>query len=311
MKLYISSFQRFATNPLLSVAQSPILEGNVNGPSVIRTPDWLPHRRGQYYMYFAHHQGRNIRLAYADDLQGPWHLHEPGTLPLEATPCFHHIASPDVHVNEVQRSIDMYYHGPVLRPDEWAEDDLTRRFPYLHGQRTLLARSTDGLHFESGTRILGPSYWRYFRFREEGYALAMPGILYRQTSSSPEDFQEGPLLFGVEYRHFAIDSWQGQLTAYFSRAGDVPERILCTRIDTQGPWSHWTAGSLVEVLRPAMAYEGVHEPLVASARGAIHEPAHQLRDPCIFRQGDQVCLFYAVAGEQGIAGAELISAMPA
>ncbi len=301
----IGKFQRFPTNPLLTVAQYPQLNGNVNGPSVIRTPEWLPNRLGQYYMYFAHHQGRNIRLAYADDLTGPWHLYGPGTLQLDQTPCTGHIASPDVHVNETMQSIEMYYHGPVLSQEEWQQDELTCRFPNLYGQRTLLARSTDGLRFESGNRILGPSYWRYFRFLQEGYALAMPGILYKQTGQSSDKFSEGPLLYGTEYRHFAIDSGPDGITVYFSRAGDVPERILCTRIDTRGHWTSWNKGTLAEVLRPSLGYEGVNEPMVASQRGAIHEPAHQLRDPCIFREGDRVYLFYAIAGEQGIAGAEL------
>lgn len=300
-------FQRFATNPLLTVAQYPQLEDNINGPSVIETPAWLPNPLGRYYMYFAHHQGRSIRLAYADDLRGPWQLYEPGTLQLEETPCSGHIASPDVHVNEDRQSIEMYYHGPILSPQEWEQDDLTHRFPYLYGQRTLLARSADGVNFDSGTRILGPSYWRYFRFRQAGYALAMPGILYRQIGQDPEEFQEGPCLFGPECRHFAVDVCHEELTVYFSRAGDLPERILGTRLDTRDQWLHWTAGPLVEVLCPAAAYEGANEPLVASARGAIHEPAHQLRDPCILRQGDDVWLFYAIAGEQGIAGAKFDS----
>jgi len=45
---------------------------NVNGPSLIRAPAWLPNPLGRYYLYFAHHQGAYIRLAYADRLEGPW-----------------------------------------------------------------------------------------------------------------------------------------------------------------------------------------------------------------------------------------------
>ena len=51
---------------------------NINGPSLIRVPDWIPSALGKYYLYFAHHQGTYIRLAYADQLEGPWRLYSPG-----------------------------------------------------------------------------------------------------------------------------------------------------------------------------------------------------------------------------------------
>ena len=55
---------------------------NVQGPSLIRVPDWLPDPLGHYYLYFADHKGSYIRLAYADALQGPWYIHSPGSLQL-------------------------------------------------------------------------------------------------------------------------------------------------------------------------------------------------------------------------------------
>jgi hypothetical protein len=58
------------------------------------------------------------------------------------------------------------------------------------------------------------------------------------------------------------------------------------------------------VLEPTTPYEGADQPLVPSARGSIHEPARQLRDPCIYEEGGRTWLLYAGAGEQGIAVAE-------
>ena len=72
--------QRFPENPLISVATSKSVGDNVNGPSVIRVPPWIEHPLGRYYMYFAHHKGTYIRLAYADSLNGPWRIYEPGVL---------------------------------------------------------------------------------------------------------------------------------------------------------------------------------------------------------------------------------------
>jgi hypothetical protein len=40
-------------------------------------------RLGKYYLYFADHKGRYIRLADADDIAGPWTIHPPGSLHLE------------------------------------------------------------------------------------------------------------------------------------------------------------------------------------------------------------------------------------
>ena len=47
---------------------------NVQGPSVLRCPTWLPSPPGTYLLYFAHHRGASIRLAAAEHPTGPWHL---------------------------------------------------------------------------------------------------------------------------------------------------------------------------------------------------------------------------------------------
>ena len=45
---------------------------NINGPSLIKVPDWVENKLGNYYCYFAHHKGAYIRMAYADTLN--WSL---------------------------------------------------------------------------------------------------------------------------------------------------------------------------------------------------------------------------------------------
>jgi hypothetical protein len=94
-------------------------------------PLWITNRLGNYYLYFAHHSGKYIRLAYADDLKGPWKIYQPGTLHLEVAPgCKGHIASPDVHVDEARQQIRMYFHGSAKN-------------------------RSDGLHFEANDEVLG------------------------------------------------------------------------------------------------------------------------------------------------------------
>src|SRR6185295_11509127 len=58
--------RRFDENPLVSVRSDPSVGDNVNGPSVIKVPAWVKNPLGKYYMYFAHHRGTYIRLAYAN-----------------------------------------------------------------------------------------------------------------------------------------------------------------------------------------------------------------------------------------------------
>ena len=53
--------------------------GNINGPSIIRVPDWIPiservHPSAQYYVYFGNHRGDDIRMAWSDSLTGTWTL---------------------------------------------------------------------------------------------------------------------------------------------------------------------------------------------------------------------------------------------
>lgn len=51
--------------------------------------------------------------------------------------------------------------------------------------------------------------------------------------------------------------------------------------------------------------EGAGLPVRKSAAGLAKEPVHELRDPAIFVKGTRRYLLYSVAGESGIAIAEL------
>jgi hypothetical protein len=59
---------------------------NINGPCLVRVPDWVSNPLGRYYLYYADHKGSHIRLAFANDLTGPWQVHRPGALDLSDTP---------------------------------------------------------------------------------------------------------------------------------------------------------------------------------------------------------------------------------
>jgi hypothetical protein len=49
--------ERFLQNPLITPSMMGGAGDNINGPSVIKAPDWLKNKLGKYYMYFAHPRG--------------------------------------------------------------------------------------------------------------------------------------------------------------------------------------------------------------------------------------------------------------
>jgi hypothetical protein len=190
--------QRLLDGPIISADLHPSIGSNIQGPSIIRAPDWIEGRLGDYYLYFADHKGRYIRLAYTDNLLGPWRIHPPGSLQLEQS-CFltkpptvtpeqlaqfetrliqsgvaishdllleittPHIASPDVRVDVPGRRIVMYFHG----------------LEAVGTQVTRVATSPNGIDFNAQPEVLGRPYMRSFQHDDMTYAMAMPGQFYR------------------------------------------------------------------------------------------------------------------------------------
>jgi hypothetical protein len=316
---------RLPGNPIIRPGMDARMGANIQGPSVIRVPDWVPNPLGRHYLYFADHKGGYIRLAFADAPEGPWRVHAPGSLALPesrfpttqpprpadleegdrlpgrappGTPgvpdpiedaTWPHIASPDVHVDEANRRIVMYFHG----------------LAGFRTQRSRVALSADGIRFQALPELLGPSYFRVFRHGGWTYALAMPGIMFR-SKDGLTSFARGPTLFPGTQRHTALRLRGDRLEVFWTRVGDVPESILLSTIDLSGDWMSWRAEGEAVVLRPETEWEGADLPPAPSWRGAINLPVNQLRDPCILETDGRVLLYYAVRGEAGIGVAELV-----
>ena len=283
---------RFSENPLVHAGMDPRIGTNLNGPSLIRVPDWVAAPLGRYYLYFAHHQGTFIRMAYADEVRGPWTVYRPGVLNLEQTPCRDHIASPDVHLLEERRQIVLYFHGVAAQ-----------------GQLSFRATSADGLRFMAGPTALGPSYFRVFRHHVAWFAIArVPdldggGVLLRSPDGTGR-FEPGPTVL-PRMRHAAVLKEGAVLRLFYSRVGDCPERIVASEMRLDGDWRRWDASAAVEVLRPELPYEGGGRPLRPSQSGSVHEPVNELRDPALYREAGRTWLLYSGAGESSICGAEL------
>ena len=297
------SAERLVDRPIIAPGMPGLArEGgrdNINGPSLIRVPDWVPNVKGKYYLYFAHHGGKHIRLAYADELTGPWTIVPGGVLGVEQSPGRGHIASPDVHVDHSERQIRMYFHqpGPPGSP--------------ISGQVSFAAVSRDGLKFEPRPEVLGKFYFRVFEYDGWFYALAKndneDGILYRSRDPL-SGFRPGPRYL-PKVRHTAvwIDRPSAMLYVFYSLVGeaDRPEHICVSSVDLRDDWMQWRFSPPQSVLLPERDWEGARLPHKPSSYGAAAGPVRQLRDPAVFCDGDQMYLLYSTAGEQGIGIARL------
>jgi len=105
-------------------------------------------------------------------------------------------------------------------------------------------------------------------------------------------------------RHVAVQVDGDTLSVVYSRIGDEPERLLASTIDRSVDWTEWEPSEPRTVLAPEHDYEGVEKPIRESAPGLAPERVHELRDPDLFEDSDgRTYLFYAIAGEHGIAAA--------
>ena len=311
---------------------------SINGPSLMRVPAWVQHPLGRYYLYFAHHAGKYLRLAYADRLEGPWKIYTPGVQPLsEQTALTGHLASPDAVVDEANHRIYLFYHGvsPKRATLSKTADDPDPE----GGQVTSVSVSPDGIHFQPLNTIVGPAYLRVFQYAGRWFAINHTGWL-RSCRSLGEPFEpiarvigddiiaavdparlaepgatpadsrpkSGPLRYAM--RHVAVDVEGDHLVVFFTCVGHRPERILATVVPMTGAPESWTARGTIEVLRPETVAEGADLPLAYSRGGISRTRVRELRDPTVFRDGDEACLVYAVAGEHGLALARLNYASP-
>lgn len=310
---------RLGNGPIIGPDLHPGIGVNIQGPSLIRVPDWIGDRLGSYYLYFADHKGSYIRLAYADELAGPWRVHPPGSLHLAqsrfltAPPAVStdelarfesqyrargmaishdvlseittpHIASPDVHVDPERGRIVMYFHGL-----EGVGEQVSR-----------VAMSRNGIDFTARSEVIGRSYMRIFQHDGMAYALTMPGSLSR-SADGLGGFETGPTLFNPNMRHAAVLKRDGALWVFWTQVGDAPERILLSRIALDGDWHAWSDEPPVEVMRPEHPWEGANAANVPSVRSTAYDVVNQLRDPAIYEEADETYLLYAVGGESGIA----------
>jgi hypothetical protein len=106
-------------------------------------------------------------------------------------------------------------------------------------------------------------------------------------------------------RHAALLVRGDTLFVFWTQVGHAPETILLSTIPLGADWTTWTETAPVEVLRPERSWEGADAPVTPSVRSTAYGHVNQLRDPAIYEENGRTYLLYAVAGESGIAIAEV------
>ncbi|MYD81200.1 MAG: hypothetical protein F4X44_11380 [Gammaproteobacteria bacterium] len=307
---------RLIDKPIVSARSDPSIGVNIQGPSPIRVPDWIDEPLGKYYLYFADHKGSYIRLAYSDRIEGPWTIHVPGSLHLRDS---HFPTVPPQPNGEVTTSTPMklphsshkeYSTPHIASPDVHIDDDNQRMVMYFHGlesygrQLSRVATSKDGIDFDAYPETIGPTYLRAFTYKNELFAMTMPGQFFH-SSDGFKKFEPGPRLFNSNMRHSALLVENGTLHVFWTQVYDAPERILVSTIDLNQPFEEWVETDSYELLRPEREWEGAKEPVEPSIRSVAYGSVCQLRDPAILVDDEQTYLFYAAGGESCIGVAAL------
>jgi hypothetical protein len=236
--------RRVGDGPIISDDTDPSIGENIQGPSLVRAPDWLDEPFGRYLLYFADHKGSYIRLAFADRVEGPWGIHRSGSLHLVDS-CF-----------------------PTEPPP--ADDEQLEQLAELY------------------TQFFGESAWSHDLLVD----AVTPHI------ASPDVHERRRLEMYLDGRRCT------------SMVGDAPESILHSTVEIAGDWTGSSESPAAVVVRPEFDWEGADAPREPSKRSTAYGHVNQLRDPAVFVDdgpgGDgRTWLLYAVAGESGIALAEI------
>ena len=327
---------RLADEPLIADMGEELGYVNINGPTVIEVPDWIANPLGRYYLYFAHHKGSYIRLAYSESPLGPWTVHDDGALSLADSGLPTSLPSDDggfASLSALWQTFelpvvrdylillwDVVVAGPAERrargmseaanravhiasPEIVIDEHNERLLLFFHGldargsQSSRVAESVDGLHFHDLGKEVFSTYLRHFEHGGMHYLLGMPGVLYRSPSLLGPWVPRGEILFEPNMRHAGLLLRDDTLYVFWSRVGDAPERILLSQIDLTDPdWQAWQATEPVEVMRAEHYWEGAELPALPSLRGELDILANELRDPFVLEDSAGNLYLYYVGG---------------
>lgn len=315
---------------------------NINGPSMIKVPDWVENPLGRYYLYFAHHKGAFLRMAVSNDLGGPWRMYPYPIIPLQYSgfakaqsnkASEHEDLKKYLSDSEVAALVQvgedaakayekrtqqiLPTQGPttphVASPEVVVDHEKKQIRMYYHGlvegslQMTKVAESSNGVDFSPVGGLIGAPYMRIFEHGGYQYGFAMPGLMYRSKDGINDWVVRERWFLPPNTRHSGLHKVGNMLYVFYTRVGDAPESIVYTAIDLTDPdWNTWAVGETYDLLKPELGWEGSHKLPTPSTRGEIGSVVNQLRDPDVFEDSDgKLYLLYAGGGESGIGIASL------
>jgi len=278
---------------------------SICNPCLIKTPKWIKKKLGKYYLYFADHRGKFIKLLYSDHLDRGWKYLDKKILHLKSKPkldAYNHIASPEIYVNKKEKQIYIFTHSHSRSKI---------------GQWTYLSNSKDGINFSKKfNKPLAPFYLRFFYHKKYYYGIVKGADLWRSRNINIKFQQCQNLLTRKKsktnlhnkngsIRHLGILKKKNYLHCVFSKIGDKPERIYYTKIHLSKNYLNWKFQKIKEILRPTFPYEGSKLKLKKSKAGDAPRGENALRDPYLFVDGKKTYLIYCVKGEKNFALCEI------
>ena len=291
---------------------------NINGPSLIKVPKFIKNPLGQYYLYFADHVGKYIRMAYSNIITGPYTLYKNGVLHLDNIPGYGHLACPDVHIDyKTNKQIIMYYHCPFNNK--------------ITPQSTFHAISYDGINFISNSNNIIYPYFRKFIYNNHEYGLAMKkdfikntmvnipnfGISWKSSPSIDQKSVTAVLKKNKENwieignilpfsRHTCVLVYNNIIYVFYSIVGDNPEHIKVGELIINEKNNNCNILNIKSIIKPELDYEHNNTQLIKSKYGGTKEFLRQLRDPYIIKDEKDIYILYTVCGEKGIAIVKII-----
>lgn len=277
---------------------------NICNPCLVKVPDWCKNKLADYYLFYADHKGKFIKLAYSNNLFSKWKIKKGGVIHIrQFNDAINHIASPEIYIDSKKKEVILFTHSHSKSQV---------------GQWTYISKSKDALNFEVVNNIpIAPFYFRMFQYNEYYYALTKGGALWKSKNFSQKFSQCQNLFYRDKsndklhnydgaVRHLCVIIESNSLIVFYTKIGDKPEKIYFSKLNLKLDEKKWFFKKEFELMRPEKNFEGKDIKLTKSMPGDTLKPENALRDPHVLKILNNYFLTYCVKGEFGIAIAELI-----
>lgn len=128
--------------------------------------------------------------------------------------------------------------------------------------------------------------------------------IYRSEKVESEFTLVKEIIIEFEIRHLSVNLKGDVIEVFYSGLYQTPERIMKFDILVDEFPKNWAVSNSQCVRAPTENWEGSQFKLIPSKK-SYGNKRNQLRDPFLFNDSGKNYLFYSVAGESGIAVAEL------